>query len=73
MLALHELEAWPGDWRADVTKAGCAWVAPILEEGLRTDDTQAAIDAILARAQAPDCASPSLQRCIKRPAVRAPV
>ncbi|WIX07913.1 hypothetical protein [Xanthomonas oryzae] len=53
LLALHELEGWPGGWRADVTKAGCAWVIPILEEGLRTDDTQAAIDAILARVQAP--------------------
>ncbi|PKV13732.1 hypothetical protein [Xanthomonas prunicola] len=53
MLALHELDAWPGDWRADVTKAGCAWVIPLLEEALRTNDTQAAIDTILARAQGP--------------------
>ncbi|MCL1530255.1 hypothetical protein M3O57_05485 [Xanthomonas nasturtii] len=53
MLALHELEGWPGGWRADVTKAGCAWVIPILEQAMRSDDAQAAIDAILARVQAP--------------------
>lgn len=53
MLALHELDAWRGDWRADVTKAGCAWVIPILEKALRTNDAQAAIDAILAQVQAP--------------------
>lgn len=57
MLALHERDAWRGDWRADVTKAGGAWAIPILEEGLRTDKTQAAIDAIPAQAQAPGCAS----------------
>ncbi|MFW3174136.1 hypothetical protein EX530_05480 [Xanthomonas phaseoli] len=54
MLALHELDAWRGDWRAEVTGAGCAWVIPLLEHALRTDDAQAAIDAILARVQAPD-------------------
>ncbi|PPV07171.1 hypothetical protein XBLMG947_1890 [Xanthomonas bromi] len=53
MLALHELDAWPGGWRADVTKAGCAWVIPILEQALRSNDAQAAIDAILAQVRAP--------------------
>ncbi|MBV6845384.1 hypothetical protein KWH29_08470 [Xanthomonas campestris pv. paulliniae] len=54
MLALHELDAWRGDWRAEVTRAGCAWVIPLLEQALHTGDTQAAIDAILARVQATD-------------------
>ncbi|CAD0340632.1 hypothetical protein [Xanthomonas hortorum] len=53
MLALHELEGWPGGWRADVTKAGCAWVIPLLEEALRSGDARTAIDAILARVNAP--------------------
>ncbi|MEG8125196.1 hypothetical protein G3N70_03160 [Xanthomonas hortorum pv. gardneri] len=53
MLALHELEGWPGGWRADVTKAGGAWVIPLLEEALRSGDAQTAIDAILARVNAP--------------------
>ncbi|MBV6849135.1 hypothetical protein KWH43_07860 [Xanthomonas campestris pv. heliotropii] len=54
MLALHELDTWRGDWRAEVTRAGCAWVIPLLEQALHTGDTQAAIDAILARVQAAD-------------------
>ncbi|KQQ74603.1 hypothetical protein ASF73_09410 [Xanthomonas sp. Leaf131] len=53
MLALHELEGWRGDWRADVAKAGCAWVIPLLEEALRSGDARTAIDAILARVNAP--------------------
>lgn len=53
MLALHELEGWPGGWRADVTKAGCAWVIPLLEAALRSGDAPTAINAILARVNAP--------------------
>ncbi|MBZ3927229.1 hypothetical protein [Xanthomonas citri] len=54
MLALHELDTWRGHWCAHVTRAGCAWVIPLLEQALRTGNTQAAIDAILARVQAAD-------------------
>ncbi|MGW8275258.1 hypothetical protein Xclt_09665 [Xanthomonas axonopodis pv. clitoriae] len=54
MLALHELDTWRGHWCAHVTRAGCAWVIPILEQALRTGDAQAAIAAILARVQATD-------------------
>ncbi|MFC7521572.1 hypothetical protein ACFQS6_18865 [Xanthomonas populi] len=53
MLALHELEGWQGGWRAEVTNAGCAWVIPLLEEALRSGDARTAIDAILARVNAP--------------------
>ncbi|MBO9748574.1 MULTISPECIES: hypothetical protein [Xanthomonas] len=54
MLALQELDTWRGHWCAHVTRAGCAWVIPMLEQALRTGNTQAAIDAILARVQAAD-------------------
>ncbi|MGW8339734.1 hypothetical protein Xkhy_13020 [Xanthomonas axonopodis pv. khayae] len=54
MLALHELDTWRGHWCAHVTRAGCAWVIPILEQALRTGNAQAAIAAILARVQATD-------------------
>ncbi len=54
MLALHELDTWRGHWCTHVTRAGCAWVIPILEQALRTGDAQAAIAAILARVQATD-------------------
>ncbi|MGV7164656.1 hypothetical protein ACDI35_08210 [Xanthomonas axonopodis pv. cajani] len=54
MLALQELDTWRGHWCAHVTRAGCAWVIPLLEQALRTGNTQAAIDAILARVQAAD-------------------
>ncbi|WP_115554186.1 hypothetical protein [Xanthomonas arboricola] len=51
MLALHELDGWRGDWRVHLTHAGCAWTIPLLEEAMRSGDTQAAIDAIVARVQ----------------------
>ncbi|QEX79783.1 hypothetical protein F6Y24_20355 [Xanthomonas arboricola pv. pruni] len=36
-----------------MTKAGCAWVIPLLEDALRNGDARTAIDAILARVNAP--------------------
>jgi hypothetical protein len=30
-LALAELDAWPGDWREHLRKAGCAWVAELID------------------------------------------
>ncbi|APP77619.1 hypothetical protein BJD12_04975 [Xanthomonas vesicatoria ATCC 35937] len=36
-----------------MTHAGCAWAIPLLEEAMHRDDAQAAIDAILARVNAP--------------------
>ncbi len=53
MLALHELETWRGDCRADASKAGCAWVTPLLDEALRSGHAKTAIDAIVARVNVP--------------------
>jgi len=47
-LALHELDAWPGEWRDHLTKAGCGWVADVIDSR-RDDDTQSVVDEILKR------------------------
>ncbi|MFO3703744.1 hypothetical protein ACI6Q5_01875 [Xanthomonas codiaei] len=52
MLALHEVEGWCGDWRAEMTRAGCAWAIALLEQALRSGDAQAAIEAIVAQVDA---------------------
>lgn len=53
MLALDALAGCRGDWRTDVTKAVCAWVIPLPEAVLRSGDARTAINAILARVNAP--------------------
>ena len=35
-LALDELDGWPGEWREHLKKAGCAWVAELLDAPLPT-------------------------------------
>lgn len=47
-LALHELDAWPGEWRDHLAKAGCSWVADVIDSRLG-DDTQGVVDEILKR------------------------
>ncbi|MEA9482111.1 hypothetical protein [Xanthomonas campestris] len=53
MLALDALAGCRGDWRTDVTKAVCAWVIPLPEAALRSGGAPTAINAILARVNAP--------------------
>ncbi|MBI6621547.1 hypothetical protein YA0783_24985 [Pseudomonas corrugata] len=47
-LSLFELDGWPGEWRKHVAKAGCPWVAEIIDSRLN-DDVQSLITAIRAR------------------------
>jgi hypothetical protein len=37
------------DWRASLMEVGCAWVVPIIEEGLATGDVATAVRVILDR------------------------
>lgn len=47
-LGLLELDGWCGDWRNHVTKAGCGWVAEIIDARM-SDEVQPVIDTILTR------------------------
>ena len=37
------------DWRASLILTGCPWAVPIMEDALKNEDSQAAMDKILAR------------------------
>ncbi|MEX6663335.1 hypothetical protein [Pseudomonas sp. W2-17] len=45
-LSLLDLEDWPGDWRKHLLKAGCSWVADVIDNRL-SDDVQDLMTAIL--------------------------
>lgn len=47
-LGLHELDGWPSDSRDHLTRAGCGWVATVIEAQV-DDDTAAIVAAILPR------------------------
>lgn len=47
-LALLELYGWPGDWKDHLTKAGCGWVAEVIDSRL-DQDTLTVVTEILKR------------------------
>ena len=51
-LALAELDAWQGDWREDLHKAGCAWVAELIDANPGMDQASL-VSLILARHSEP--------------------
>ena len=55
-LSLSELDAWPGNWRDHLVRAGCGWVAEVIDAH-GPDDHTAVITEILKRHK-PHAASP---------------
>lgn len=44
-LGLHELDGWPGDWRDHLRRAGCGWVAELIDS--RKDDNVHTLVAVI--------------------------
>lgn len=48
LLNRPELEGWPGDWRDHLARAGCVWVAELIDEQRHDVDSSTIASAILA-------------------------